>query len=71
VLLDAGADDTSCPPWHSRKTAARLAEATTSGHRVLLRVREGAGHNQLTADKALDRDIDEVTFLADELMTLS
>jgi prolyl oligopeptidase len=68
VLLDAGADDTSCPPWHSRKTAARLTEATSSGHRVLLRVREGAGHNQLTADKALERDIDEVTFLADELM---
>jgi len=69
VLLDAGADDTSCPPWHSRKTAARLAAATTSGRRVLLRVREGAGHNQLTADKALERDVEEVTFLADELMT--
>jgi prolyl oligopeptidase len=68
VLLDAGADDTSCPPWHSRKTAARLAGATTSGHRVLLRVMEGTGHNQLTADKALERDIDEVVFLADELM---
>ena len=68
VLLDAGADDTSCPPWHSRKTAARLAEATSSGHRVLLRVREGAGHNQLTAHKALERDLEEVTFLVDELM---
>jgi prolyl oligopeptidase len=67
VLLDAGADDTSCPPWHSRKTAARLMDATTSGHRVLLRVREGTGHNQMTADKALVRDVDEVTFFADEL----
>jgi prolyl oligopeptidase len=67
VLLDAGADDTSCPPWHSRKTAARLMEATTSGHRVLLRVREEAGHNQLTADRAFDRDLEEVTFLQDEL----
>jgi prolyl oligopeptidase len=67
VLLDAGADDTSCPPWHSRKTAAALIDATTSGHRVLLRVREGVGHNLMTAGKALDRDVDEIIFLADEL----
>jgi prolyl oligopeptidase len=67
VLLDAGADDTSCPPWHSRKTAARLTEATTSGHRILLRVREGVGHNQQTAAQALERDVEEVTFFADEL----
>lgn len=67
VLLDAGAADANCPPWHSRKTAAALSEATTSGRRVLLRVRDGAGHNQMTSDKSLERDTDELTFLADEL----
>jgi prolyl oligopeptidase len=67
VLLDAGATDPSCPAWHSRKTAARLQEASTSGRRVLLRVREGSGHNQMTVDKWVQRDVEELTFLADEL----
>jgi prolyl oligopeptidase len=67
VLLDAGATDPSCPAWHSRKTAARLQEATTSGNRVLLRVREGSGHNQMTSDKWFERDVEELVFLADEL----
>jgi prolyl oligopeptidase len=67
VLLDAGANDPSCPAWHSRKTAAALQEATTSGRRVLLRVREGGGHNQMTPQSFLDRDVEELVFLADEL----
>lgn len=67
VLLDAGAEDTSCPPWHSRKTAARLMEATTSGHRVLLRVRQGVGHNRMTEQQSLERDVEELVFLLDEL----
>jgi prolyl oligopeptidase len=67
VLLDAGATDPSCPAWHSRKTAARLQEASASGRRVLLRVREGGGHNQMTVDKWVQRDVEELTFLADEL----
>jgi prolyl oligopeptidase len=67
VLLDAGANDPSCPAWHSRKTAAALQEATTSGRRVLLRVRQGGGHNQMTPQAFLDRDVEELVFLADEL----
>jgi prolyl oligopeptidase len=67
VLLDAGANDPTCPAWHSRKTAAALQEASTSGQRVLLRVRQGGGHNQMTPQAWVDRDVEELTFLADEL----
>lgn len=66
VLLDAGANDTSCPPWHSRKFAAWLQEYGNSP-RVLLRVREGAGHNSLSLTDAIDRDAEELTFFAREL----
>ena len=62
------AHDTACPPWHSRKMVAAIAAASTSGHRNLLRVREGSGHNQMTSERAMERDIEELTFFADELI---
>ena len=67
ILFDANANDETCPPWHSRKTAARIAEATTSGRRVLLRVRRDGGHNQMTPQHWIERDVDELVFLAEEL----
>ena len=67
VLFDAGDADTMCPPWHSRKTAHRLAAATSSDRRVRLRVRHGSGHNQMTAEEWKERDGEELTFFADEL----
>lgn len=67
LLCDAGADDTATPPWHSRKMTAAVTEATVSGHRVRLRVRRGAGHNTMTADQAIERDVEELVFLWDEL----
>lgn len=67
VLVDAGAVDQNCPAWHSRKMTAALQEATTSGHRVLLRVRQGSGHNQMTPEAFLERDVEELVFVADEL----
>lgn len=69
VLFDSGTNDSSCPAWHSRKTAARLLDATGSDNRVLLRTRAGSGHSQMTTTKLLERDIEELTFLADELGT--
>jgi prolyl oligopeptidase len=43
VLISHGANDTRVELWHSQKTAARLAEATTGGP-VLLRIDYHAGH---------------------------
>lgn len=67
LLCDAGAADVMCPPWHSRKMVAAVEAATASGRRTLLRVRAGAGHNQMTTDHAIARDIEELTFFCDEL----
>jgi prolyl oligopeptidase len=67
VLFDAGDADAMCPPWHSRKTAHRLAEASSSGRRVRFRLRRGSGHNQMSADEWKQRDGEELTFFADEL----
>jgi prolyl oligopeptidase len=44
VFLETGANDGRVDPYHSRKMAARLQAATSSGRPVILRVRQGAGH---------------------------
>jgi len=44
-----------------------IQDANTSGLRALLRVREGAGHNQMTTELSIERDIEELTFFSDEL----
>jgi prolyl oligopeptidase len=67
VLLDCGANDTTCPAWHARKFAARLQECTTSDHPILLRVREGTGHNAMTDADFVERDVEELAFFAREL----
>ncbi|MER8671464.1 prolyl oligopeptidase family serine peptidase [Mesorhizobium sp. M1156] len=50
LLLVCGSEDVWCPPWHSRKLAARLQAATASSHPVLLRCWEGAGHIDPVSD---------------------
>jgi prolyl oligopeptidase len=67
LLCDAGADDVMTPPWHSRKMIAAVAQASSSGRKVALRVRQGAGHNVMSRDLFIDRDIEELTFLWDAL----
>lgn len=64
VLLDAGAHDTHCPPWHARKMAARLQRATRGDRPVLLRVREQSGHNTMSEAQVRERILEELTFLA-------
>lgn len=45
VLIEAGATDPRCPPWHARKMAARLQQAENpSKSPTLVRVRENVGH---------------------------
>jgi prolyl oligopeptidase len=44
LILVCGTEDVWCPPWHSRKFAARLQSATASSNPILFRVWSGAGH---------------------------
>jgi prolyl oligopeptidase len=49
VLLETGENDTRVAPWQSRKFAAALQAATTSGLPVLLLTRRAAGHGNIGA----------------------
>jgi len=64
VLLDAGATDTSCPPWHARKMAARLQQGTSGTRPILLRVRGESGHNTMSEEQVRERLLEELVFLA-------
>ncbi|NUT49329.1 MAG: S9 family peptidase, partial [Saccharothrix sp.] len=67
VLLDCGAANPSCPPWHGRKMTARLRRATSSTHPVLLRVRPGGHLPETAAEDVLHREAEHLAFFADEL----
>jgi prolyl oligopeptidase len=49
VLLETGENDPRVAPWQSRKFAAALQAATTSGQPVLLLTRRAAGHGNIGA----------------------
>jgi prolyl oligopeptidase len=68
VLIDCGADDVACPPWHGRKFAAWLQNHGAPGSGpALLRVRRHVGHNSMTRDKHVERDSEELAFMAEHL----
>ena len=48
-------------------SVAAVEAASISGRRVRVRVRDGAGHNQMTSELLIQRDIEELTFFYDEL----
>jgi len=68
VLVFTAESDTRVDAMHARKMTARLQAATTSGHPVLLRLEQQAGHG---AGKPLGKQIaqytDELAFLFREL----
>jgi prolyl oligopeptidase len=49
VYIDAGDTDPRCPPWHSRKFAARLQAAQVGDAPILVHVWDNAGHGIATA----------------------
>lgn len=68
VFLLTGANDGRVDPANSRKMAARLQAATSSGRPVLLQVSSESGHgigDNLSA--VIDRDADVYAFLFDQL----
>jgi prolyl oligopeptidase len=48
LLFECAENDHRCPPWHSRKTAARLQAASPDGHPILLRHWVDTGHGATT-----------------------
>jgi prolyl oligopeptidase len=67
LLIDCGANDARCPPWHGRKFAARVQQATSGGLPVLLRVRADAGHVSGGAAQKQVQSAEVLAFLADQL----
>lgn len=67
MLIDCGANDPRCPPWHGRKLAARMQQATASALPILLRVREGAGHGAIGHDDQTRQSAEVLAFFAEYL----
>ncbi len=68
VLLSTGANDPRVDPYHSRKMAARLQAATSSGHPILLRTTDKAGHGMGSGlDETIALRSDQYAFLLDQL----
>jgi prolyl oligopeptidase len=67
VLIDSGLNDPRCPPWHGRKFAARLQQASSSGRPALLRVRSGAGHGAVGRAAQHLQEVETLAFLAEQL----
>ena len=68
VLLTTGDNDGRVAPYESRKMAARLQAASTSGYPVLLRTEAAAGHGMGTPLSArIEEETDTYTFLVDQL----
>jgi prolyl oligopeptidase len=68
VMMSTGANDGRVNPLQSRKFAAALQAATSSGHPVLLRTSKNAGHGiGSSLDERVGLQTDELTFLFDQL----
>ncbi len=68
VLLTSGENDGRVDPYNSRKMAARLQAASTSGRAVLLRMSMDTGHGQGTPLKTrIEEEADIYSFLMAQL----
>jgi prolyl oligopeptidase len=68
VLFATGENDGRVDPWHSRKMAARLQAASSSGRPIYLRISMDTGHGQGTAlATQIEEDADRFAFLMNEL----
>jgi prolyl oligopeptidase len=67
-MLTSGENDGRVDPYNSRKMAARLQAATSSGNPVLLRMSMDTGHGQGTPLKTrVEEDADAYAFLMSQL----
>ena len=68
VLLSSGANDPRVDPYHSRKMAARLQAASSSGRPILLRTTDKAGHGMGSSlDETVSLKADQFAFLLEQL----
>jgi len=67
MLIDCGANDPRCPPWHGRKLAARMQQASTGALPILLRVRTDAGHGTVSKDDQTHQSAEVLAFFAEYL----
>lgn len=67
MLIDCGGNDPRCPPWHGRKFAARMQQASSSDQPILLRVRAEAGHGSVGKAQQARQAAEVLAFLADRL----
>jgi len=67
MLIDCGANDPRCPPWHGRKLAARMQQASTGTLPILLRVRADAGHGTVGKDNQTRQSAEVLAFFAEYL----
>lgn len=67
LLIDCGANDPRCPPWHGRKFAARVQQASTGDLPILLRVRADAGHGSVGKAQKIRMSADILAFFAEQL----
>jgi prolyl oligopeptidase len=67
MLIDCGANDPRCPPWHGRKLAARVQQASTGASPILLRVRADAGHGAIGKDEQARQSGEVLAFFATHL----
>jgi prolyl oligopeptidase len=68
VMFLTGANDPRVDPYNSRKMAARLQAATSSGRPVLLRTSSDTGHGMGTPlDAEIAEHVDVYSFLFDQL----
>jgi prolyl oligopeptidase len=67
MLIDCGANDPRCPPWHGRKLAAGMQQASSSDRPVMLRVRAGAGHGTISDNDQAHQSAEVLAFFAEQL----
>ena len=67
MMIDCGSNDPRCPPWHSRKLAARMQQASNDNQPILLRVRAAAGHGAVGKTQKNQQSTEVLAFLAEQL----
>ncbi len=67
MMIDCGSNDPRCPPWHSRKLAARMQQASNGSLPILLHVRAAAGHGAVGKTQKAHQSTEVLAFLAEQL----
>lgn len=67
MLIDCGANDPRCSPWHGRKLAARMQQAGAGSLPILLRVHADAGHGTVGKDSQTRQSAEVLAFFAEYL----